>query len=281
MTDIGITGLLLIIANFIFSYKGFKDLSFFDSYKFEVDKIFINKEYKRLITSGFLHVSWPHLIFNMFSLFAFSGLLESQIGGLNFLIIYFGSLIGGDLLALFVHKHHGDYSSVGASGAVCGVIFASIALFPDLGIGMFGLPFSIPSWIYGIIYVLYSIYAIKSKSDNVGHEAHLGGALIGMILAILIQPTALLQNYLIILLITIPTIIFIYLILTKPQILLIDNYYFKSHKKYEDIDHQYNEERAKRQKELDFLLDKISKKGIESLSKQEKQKLDEYSKKIR
>ena len=281
MTDIGITGLLLIIANFIFSYKGFKDLSFFDSYKFEVDKIFINNEYKRLITSGFLHVSWPHLIFNMFSLFAFSGLLESQIGGLNFLMIYFGSLIGGDLLALFVHKHHGDYSSVGASGAVCGVIFASIALFPDLGIGMFGLPFSIPSWIYGIIYVLYSIYAIKSKSDNVGHEAHLGGALIGMILAILIQPTALLQNYLIILLITIPTIIFIYLILTNPQFLLIDNYYFKSHKKYEDIDHQYNEERAKRQKELDFLLDKISKKGIESLSKQEKQKLDEYSKKIR
>lgn len=281
MTDIGITGLLLIIANFIFSYKGFKDLSFFDSYKFEVDKIFINNEYKRLITSGFLHVSWPHLIFNMFSLFAFSGLLESQIGGLNFLMIYFGSLIGGDLLALFVHKHHGDYASVGASGAVCGVIFASIALFPDLGIGMFGLPFSIPSWIYGIIYVLYSIYAIKSKSDNVGHEAHLGGALIGMILAILIQPTALIQNYLIILLITIPTIIFIYLILTNPQFLLIDNYYFKSHKKYEDIDHQYNEERAKRQKELDFLLDKISKKGIESLSKQEKQKLDEYSKKIR
>ena len=281
MTDIGIIGLLLIIANFIFSYKGFKDLSFFDSYKFEVDKVFINKEYKRLITSGFLHVSWPHLIFNMFSLFAFSGLLESQIGGLSFLMIYFGSLIGGDLLALFVHKHHGDYSSVGASGAVCGVIFASIALFPDLGIGMFGLPFSIPSWIYGIIYVLYSIYAIKSKSDNVGHEAHLGGALIGMILAILIQPTALIQNYLIILLITIPTIVFIYLILTKPQILLIDNYYFKSHKKYEDIDHQYNEERAKRQKELDVLLDKISKKGIESLSKHEKQKLDEYSKKIR
>lgn len=281
MTDIGIIGLLLIIANFIFSYKGFKDLSFFDSYKFEVDKVFINKEYKRLITSGFLHVSWPHLIFNMFSLFAFSGLLESQIGGLSFLMIYFGSLIGGDLLALFVHKHHGDYSSVGASGAVCGVIFASIALFPDLGIGMFGLPFSIPSWIYGIIYVLYSIYAIKSKNDNVGHEAHLGGALIGMILAILIQPTALIQNYLIILLITIPTIVFIYLILTKPQILLIDNYYFKSHKKYEDIDHQYNEERAKRQKELDVLLDKISKKGIESLSKHEKQKLDEYSKKIR
>ena len=281
MTDIGITGLFLIIANFIFSYKGFKDLSFFDNYKFEVDKIFINKEYKRLITSGFLHVNWPHLIFNMFSLFAFSYFLESQIGGLNFLMIYFGSLIGGDLLALFVHKHHGDYSAVGASGAVCGVIFASIALFPDLGIGIFGLPFSIPSWIYGIIYVLYSIYAIKSKNDNVGHEAHLGGALIGMILATLIQPTALIQNYLIILLITIPTIIFIYLILTKPHILLIDNYYFKSHIKYENIDHQYNEERAKRQKEIDVLLDKISKKGIESLSKQEKQKLNEYSKKIR
>src|SRR5450432_2036948 len=113
------TVLILIIANCIFSYKGFTNELFFDGYKFEVDRILINKDYKRLITSGFLHVGWTHLIFNMIRLYAFSGLIESNLGGVKFLIIYFAGLIGGGLLSLFVHRNHGDFTSVGASGAVC------------------------------------------------------------------------------------------------------------------------------------------------------------------
>lgn len=278
MTDIGIIGMILIIANIAFSYKGFTNKTFFDGYKFEVDRILINKDYKRLITSGFLHVSWTHLIFNMLSLFAFSGLIESNLGGLNFLIIYFVSLVGGDLLSLLVHREHGDFNSVGASGAICGIIFASIAVFPDMGIGFFGLPFSIPSWLYGILYVLYSIYGIKSQKDNIGHESHLGGALIGMTVALIIQPSAFLENYLTILIISIPSIAFIYLIITKPHILLIDNFYYKTHKNYYSIDHKYNEEKNNNQKEIDKILDKISQKGMDSLSKKEREKLNHYSK---
>jgi membrane associated rhomboid family serine protease len=278
MKELGIIGLILIIINIAFTYKGFLDFTFFDNYKFEVDKILIDKEYKRLITSGFLHVSWTHLIFNMMTLYAFSGLLENQIGALNFLLIYFTSLIGGEIVALIVHKHHGDYSSVGASGAVCGIIFASIALFPGLGLGFFGLPFFIPSWIYGILYIAYSIYGIKSNKDNIGHEAHMGGALIGMFIAIIIQPTSLTENLLPILVITLPSIAFIYLIVTKPQFLLIDNYFFKKHKSYYNVDHKFNEQKVNRQKELDSILDKIGKKGIDSLNEKEKQKLKEYSK---
>src|ERR1700754_1606836 len=129
MTDTGIIGLILIIANFAISYKGFTNEAFFDRYKFEVDKILINKDYKRLVTSGFLHVSWSHLIFNMISLYFFSG-VESYLGSGRFLIIYFSSLVGGELLSLLVHKNHGEYSSVGASGAICGIIFAAIAILP-------------------------------------------------------------------------------------------------------------------------------------------------------
>lgn len=278
MTDIGIIGLLLIIVNIVFSYKGFTNAQFFEGYKFQVDRVLINKDYIRLISSGFLHVNWIHLIFNMISLYAFSGLLEIQLGGFYFLLIYFAALIGGDLLALFVHRHHGDYSAVGASGAVCGIIFASIALFPGIGIGFFGLPFSIPSWLYGILYVGYSIYGIKSDKDNIGHESHLGGALVGMLLAIMIQPTALLANYLTILIITVPTMLFIYLIITRPQFLLINNQFFRKQKKYYNVDHEYNEAIVNKQKELDKLLDKINRKGIDSLSKKEKAKLEEYSK---
>lgn len=278
MNNIGFIGLILIAANVAISYRGFTNSSFLDGYKFEVDKILINKDYKRLISSGFLHVSWTHLIFNMLSLYAFSELLVSQIGDLNYLIIYFTSLIAGNLFALYIHRHHGDYSAVGASGAVCGLIFASIALFPGLGIGFFGLPFSIPSWLYGILYIAYSFYGIKSQKDNIGHEAHLGGALMGMIVALLIRPHSITENYIPILLISIPTIAFIILIIRKPHTLYIDNLYFKTHANQYDIDHKYNEQKMNEQNELDTLLDKISRKGIDSLSNKEKQRLEELSK---
>jgi membrane associated rhomboid family serine protease len=277
MQNTGIIGFILIIANVVFSYKGFTKTLFFDGYKFEVDKILVNKDYKRLITSGFLHVSWVHLIFNMLSLYAFSGLLEVQLGAGKFLLLYFASLIGGNLLSLFIHKNHGDYSSVGASGAVCGVIFASIALFPDMGVGFFILPISIPGWLYGIVYILYSIYGIKSAKDNIGHDAHLGGALVGMVVAILLDPSALVNNYVTILIIAIPTIVFIYFILRKPQMLLIDNFYFKTHKDLYSIDHKYNAEKVNKQNEIDIILDKISKKGIDSLSSKEREILKRFS----
>ena len=274
MTGTGITTLLLIIANIAFSYKGFTNETFFDGYKFEVDKILVKKDYKRLITSGFLHVGWTHLIFNMMTLYFFSGPVEYYFGAFQFLLIYFASLIGGDLLSLLVHRHHADYSSVGASGAVCGIIFASIAVFPEMRI------FFIPGWLYGIVYVLFSIYGIRSKKDNIGHEAHLGGALVGMLVALIMKPDAFLENYFAILLITIPTIVFIYLIASKPQILFVDNLFFKAHNDHYSIDHKYNEERTMRQQEIDKILDKIAKHGIHSLSRKEKELLKEYSKKI-
>jgi membrane associated rhomboid family serine protease len=277
MTDTGTAGLILIIANIAFSYKGFTNDVFFSGYMFKVDSILVNKDYKRLITSGFLHISWTHLIFNMLSLYAFSGPLAAGIGTLQFLLIYFVSLVGGNLFCLFIHKNHGDYSAVGASGAVCGIIFASIALFPGMGVGFFGLPLFIPGWLYGILYVLYSIYGIRSKKSNVGHEAHLGGALVGMAVALVLEPAAAAENYQTILIITLPAIIFIYLIITRPHILLVDNFYFKKHKKYYSVDHRYNEERNTRQQQVDKILDKINRKGIGSLSAKEKETLKKYS----
>ncbi|MEO5998017.1 MAG: rhomboid family intramembrane serine protease [Chitinophagaceae bacterium] len=281
MSNTGLIGLILIAANGIFSYKGFTNNSFYDRYKFEVERVLIYKDYKRLFTSGFLHVSWTHLIFNMISLYIFSGTIESSLGSINFLIIYFTSLLGGELLSLYVHRNHPDYSSVGASGAICGIIFATIALFPGMNMGLFLLPLSIPGWVFGILFVAFSVYGIRSNKNNIGHEAHLGGALAGMIVAVLIQPSALAYNYLTILIITVPTIVFIYIIITRPHILLIDNFYFKTHKNYYSVDHKYNEEKAGSQQEIDRILDKISNKGIKSLSKKEKDKLKQYSQKIR
>ncbi len=274
-----ITVLILIAANVFLSYKGLSNDLFYEKYKFEVDKVLINKDYKRLITSGFLHVSWMHLIFNMISLYFFGG-LENYVGGFQFSVIYFASLIGGNLLSLLIHRQHGEYSAVGASGAVCGIIFASIALFPGFSIGFFGLPFAIPGWIYGLLFVGYSIYGVRSRSDNIGHEAHLGGALLGMIVALLIHPEAFANNYVTILLIAAPAIAFIYVIIAAPHFLLIDNFFFKEHAGRHTIDHRYNIEKKVQQQEIDKILDKISKRGMKSLTKEEKQALKDYSQKI-
>lgn len=274
----GIIGILLIIANIAFSYKGFTNNLFYESYALEVDKILVYKDYKRLITSCFLHANWMHLIFNMFALFIFSGTVENALGELPFLIIYFASMLGGGALELLVHKNHGEYGSVGASGAVFGIMFAAIALFPGMSIGFFFLPIYIPAWIYGLLFVGFSIYGIKSKRGYSAYEAHLGGALTGMIVAILFEPSALIHNYITILIITIPAVVFIYLIITRPEFLLIDSFTKRKDKDHYSIDHKYNEEKRSEQEEIDEILDKIATKGMKSLSRKEKERLDEYSK---
>jgi hypothetical protein len=145
-----------------------------------------------------------------------------------------------------------------------------------MGIGLFII--YLPGWLYGILFVAVSIYGIKSQKDNIGHEAHLGGALIGMLTAIACQPDALLYNYPTILLIIIPIIIFIYLIVTKPHLLLVDNLFAKNNLPYYTIDQKYNAQKKIETDTVDAILDKISKHGIDSLSKREKELLEAYSK---
>lgn len=280
MGSLGAISLIIIVINCLVSYRGFTNKTFFESYQLDVDSILIRKDYKRLVTSGFLHLSWPHLVFNMLSLVFFSDSLENYLGGLQCALIYFVSLVGGGLFILLVHRHHGDYSAVGASGAVCGIIFSSIALFPGMNVGLFLIPLSIPGWIYGLLFIAYSIYGVRSRKGNIGHEAHLGGALVGMFAAIVMVPSALIENYVTILVISIPTIIFTYLVITRPHVLLVDNFFFKKHHAAYNIDQRYNLDRTKQQQEIDRILDKINTKGMSSLTKAESNKLKEYSKKM-
>lgn len=274
----GFISLILIVINFIVSYQGFRNSLFYNKYKFNVDAVLLYKDYKRLVTSGFLHVNWMHLIFNMLALYFFSSSLELYLGPVRFLIIYFLSLVAGDLLSLLVHRHQGDYDSVGASAGVNGVIFAFIALFPNMRIGLLFIPIGIPAWLFGLVYVLYSIYGIRSRKYNIGHDAHLGGALVGLVIAIIMQPSALINNTWAILIIMLPSVFFIYMIITRPHILLIDNYFFNKHSNAITVDHKYNIEQVNKQKEIDRILEKIHKKGMKSLTQKEKQMLEDYSK---
>lgn len=268
---------LLIVVNALVTYKGLKEVVFLNTFSFNVDKILINKDYKRIITAGFLHVDWMHFSFNIITLYFFGSYLETYLNPFLFLTLYTISLVGGNLFALYIHRNHSDYSAIGASGAISGLVFASIALFPEMKIGLILFPISFPAWLYGIAYVLYSIYGIQSQKDNIAHEAHLGGGIAGLLFAIVIKPMVLITNYIPILLIIIPTLIFLFLLIKKPHFLIVSNPFSRS-KGFLTIEDKYNATKVSKEKELNAILDKINKKGYDKLSKKDKERLEQLSK---
>ncbi|MEE4000568.1 rhomboid family intramembrane serine protease [Tenacibaculum sp. FZY0031] len=180
--------IILIVANVLVSLKGFSDATFFDRYKFQVQKI-LGGEKLRMLTSGFLHVDWLHLGFNMYALYLFGKVVDSSFGTLNFILIYFASLMAGSMYSLYQHKREAYYSAVGASGAVSGIIFSSIMLYPGMELIILPIPVPIPGYIFGVGYLLYSIYGMKNQVGNIGHSAHLGGAIGGYLITLLLRPS--------------------------------------------------------------------------------------------
>lgn len=178
--------LLIILVTCIISYKGFEDRTFFNKYKFHIGSI-RSGEQIRMISSGFLHADWVHLLLNMYVLYSFSQGVISTFGNFSFLLIYFGSLLFGSLLTLTIYKNDYSYSAVGASGAVTGIVYASILLFPESTVGIFFL-IPMPSYVFGILYLVYSIYGIKTQNDGIGHAAHFGGAVGGLVLTVIKMP---------------------------------------------------------------------------------------------
>jgi len=182
--DINMITIALIGANALASYKGFNDFEFFEKYKFSIGAI-KKGEFIRMLSSGFLHVNMQHLIFNMFSLYFFAPVVINSLGTLLFLVVYFGSLIVGNVLSYKFHENEYHYTAVGASGAVMGVIYSAILLQPGMSLSLFLIPIPIPSYIFGVGYLLYSIYGMKAKNDNIGHDAHFGGAIGGYVLTLM------------------------------------------------------------------------------------------------
>lgn len=270
------TAVILAIATLWISYKGFKNFTFLRAYVFEIDGILIRKQYVRIISSAFLHGSWMHLGFNMVSLLAFADVLIGNVGSFKFLSVYLVSALGGNLLSLYIHRNEGNYSALGASGAVSGIVFAFIALFPTAHISLLFIPVGIPGWIFGLLYVLFSIYGIRSSKGHIGHDAHLGGALMGMLLALSLYPSSLTTNFWYILAVVVPAIVFIILIIRAPKSILVTDVY-QSEKNAYTIDDDYNARKKDQEAELNRLLDKIASKGIDGLTKEEQQRLRELS----
>ncbi len=196
----------LIAVTALISFKGFNDTLFFKQFQFHIGSIRAGEQY-RMITSGFLHADLMHLGFNMYALFSFAPVVIGYFGNFIFIVLYGICLLCGSLLTYFFKKNNYSYAAIGASGAVTGIIYAAILLEPSMSIYFFFIPIPIPAYLFGIGYLLYSIYGMKSQNDNIGHTAHFGGAIGGYIFTIVKNPEMVTNNTFMVVLLAIPIVI--------------------------------------------------------------------------
>jgi len=197
---IGITSLV--------SFYAFSNRSFMEKCEFSTGDIAGSKEYYRIFSSFFIHANTGHLVFNMFSLYAFAMEIEMKYGSASAAYIYLLSGTVSGLLSLCIHRKDKNYRALGASGAVCGIIFASIFLIPGGSIIVFPIPIPLPAWAYALLFVFGSIYASGRMAGGIAHDAHLGGALAGIFTAGTIDPHALTSDYPLLAAAVIPILLF-------------------------------------------------------------------------
>ena len=210
MGKLSLVTIIIIAANAIISFKGFGDYGFFERYKFNVGGI-KRGEQIRMFSSGFLHVDTTHLVFNMLTLYFFANVVIAYMGNIKFVIIYLASLLLGNLLSLYFHKNEYHYSAVGASGAVTGILYSAILLEPDMKLYIFFVPVAIPAYLFGIGYLLYSIYGMKRQLGNIGHDAHFGGAIGGYVVTLMMAPWLFQAHLLMVGLLAIPIVLLLLL----------------------------------------------------------------------
>jgi len=188
--------LLLLIVNVLVSvYALYFDESLIDRLAFKPRRILEGGEYQRLITAGFVHVSLTHLAFNMITLYFFGPPMELMLGPGKFLLLYVGAELAAHGLSLVFHRNTASYAAFGASGAISGVLFGFCLFQPFTPLYLFFIPIPIPAWLFAILYVALSMYAMRrssgeSMTGGIAHEAHLGGALGGLLLTMLLEPRA-------------------------------------------------------------------------------------------
>jgi membrane associated rhomboid family serine protease len=185
---------ILLITGLV-SYMAFSNRELFDKLKFNAWYIKRDNEWYRFLSYALLHADWGHLLINMFVLWSFSNTVLvffqrdfGQMANFYFLLLYIGGIAFSTLYDYAQHRNNIYYNAVGASGAVAAVVFSSIILYPAGEIFFIFFPVGIPSWIFGILYLIYSVYMGKRNVDNIGHNAHFWGAVYGIVFTIIINP---------------------------------------------------------------------------------------------
>ncbi|MBN1198616.1 MAG: rhomboid family intramembrane serine protease [Bacteroidales bacterium] len=194
-----ITVIIIAVTVFI-SILGFNYDTFFNRLKFNPYDVRHSGQWYRFFTYGFLHAGWVHLLINMFVFYSFGRLVENAYRDyfgskyiLYYILLYVGALLLSVIPAFGKHKNDVFYSSVGASGAVSAILFASILIAPLERIYLFFIPVGIPAILFGLLYLGYEYWMSRRAKDNIGHDAHFWGAIFGLIFTIVIQPSIVLD----------------------------------------------------------------------------------------
>jgi membrane associated rhomboid family serine protease len=180
---------IIILVTVAFSIKAFKDDELMHKMVFFPFRCKHNHEQYRVLTHLFIHADATHLIFNMLSLYMLGEILEMQLinefgvmrGEIHFVTLYFLGGIFSTLIPFYRNQDNIHYRSLGASGAVSAVIFAAIIWNPTMQLGLLFLPIPIPAYIFGPLYLLYEYWADKKGKSGIAHDAHIGGALFGIV----------------------------------------------------------------------------------------------------
>lgn len=270
LTSIELLALLIIAVSFIISYIGFKDAAFYERYAFDADRIKEDREVLRVISSGFLHNGWTHLVFNTLFLFGMTHLTGLGLTAGNFIVVYFVSLIAACTYIVLYNKKSVEMMAT-STAAVGGVVCAVVLTTP----GMISIPFTslyMPVWVVGVSYLVMASFSLSGKGKGVNHELVLMGALAGFITVLFSQPELVRSN----------PWVFAASGLLLPLLIVVAKknaewfaFNWRKDKDEEGVEFVLDDEG-----ELNRLLEKVNRKGIESLSRKEKMKLEELSKKI-
>lgn len=185
---------LVFLFTVVTSIYAFSNPSLYGKFMLHPYSIHRGKNIYTLISSGLIHRDWMHLIFNMMTFYFFGFPLErilaqvSSWGHVQFALIYLFGLILSDVATVFKQKNNYNYHSLGASGAICAVLFSFILFQPETSLYLFLIPIPIPAVIFGPLFLLYCAWAAKAGSDSINHDAHLYGAIIGMVVTIIFYP---------------------------------------------------------------------------------------------
>lgn len=189
--------IVFIIITALVSILAFNNEHLFSKMQFNPYQVYHRKEYYRLLSHGFIHADWLHLIVNMIVLYSFGNAVESYFGQLEaaglmkfghawFTFMYLAAIIFSSITTLAKHKDHVFYNSVGASGGVSAILFCSIFFNPWARLDLyFAIP--VPAIIFGVGYLVYSQYMSRRSVDNVNHDAHFVGAVFGFLFPMLIK----------------------------------------------------------------------------------------------
>jgi len=144
--------------------------------------------YGRLVSSGFVHADVGHLLFNLITFFSFAFPLERVIGPARMFVLYFSGLLVSGLGTCFQHRSEPGYASLGASGAILAVLFASILYFPSQRLYVLPIPLPIPAPLFALLYLAFTWYSARNSRGRINHDAHLFGALTGIVFVAVTDP---------------------------------------------------------------------------------------------